>query len=725
MLKYRINTRKLNKTKVDLNVENISFVDFENLYQENGEEIPTTTQEDTQTETEEDDVYNGNKVGLIMVNCECSDIDKIKNNSFVSTINTLYLNYGTTEEPNQKEYTFYNDYQVIGANNGTNSFSFYIDKYRTFNVERITTAQDNEDNVYIHFDDFHYFDITDSEIPIHFKFIDTNYEEKYMDGEDEKTRIIKKEVVVDITFSYFSPKVLVAPYDKFEDNDAIIDKLKKKLYKLLFNIDFYSYGNRLEPYNIISEEEYNDLGTDEQDFYEVWNKLIYVNKFEEHERITQLEYDFIKSEDERNGTNNAHKYIIYNNVIDGDVSGVEIYADNFLFGDRTNYEFSFERPLADINVPIVNTFETTLYQMELLNEHFVEAEKKKAINGIVDIEKDVYYPCVFFKKNGVTKLNDVYTIKFNLHFREHRGEDWLVDNGSFWNGIEQVLDGDKLKAQIKKFENDYPLTDDNRSDLLSFLGFTNNDVHYQKNKLKKSFLRLMYFDSMNPGNQNMIGYSTIFFDTGDMFGKYIKYIEKEDYIAVGSDRNEYGKYDPKGFKVGIRVDREPKTFHDNLRLSSQVVVKSKNISKSSSEGFYIYIWKDNEMALPQDLYMKVEFNHAGYGRTIPFMMPYWDKRKWTSKSGIKSLEEILDDWNSVAQNTLVDNKVVWKNGTKITDGHYGIRQYTKFSYIHLKYKYDKDNDRHIYYLDEDTYGSSVTDSDTNEIVINLYEAKVE
>ena len=51
-----------------------------------------------------------------------------------------------------------------------------------------------------------------------------------------------------------------------------------------------------------------------------------------------------------------------------------------------------------------------------------------------------------------------------------------------------------------------------------------------------------------------------------------------------------------------------------------------------------------------------------------------------------------------------------------------------FSYIHLKYKYDKDNDKHIYYLDPETYGNIdfPNGKDGNkEIVINLYEAKVE
>ena len=58
---------------------------------------------------------------------------------------------------------------------------------------------------------------------------------------------------------------------------------------------------------------------------------------------------------------------------------------------------------------------------------------------------------------------------------------------------------------------------------------------------------------------------------------------------------------------------------ESLRLSSQFVVKDKYSSESSSEGFYLYLWKDMANTTPGDIYMRVEFNHAGYGRTIPFL----------------------------------------------------------------------------------------------------------
>ena len=636
MLKYRINTRKFNKTSVELTIETISFVDFTKLGDEENENIG----------------YDGSNKDRFLVTCECSDIDKIKNGSTIHATNTLYLDYGNNDMVYQDKYVFDNNYQVIGVNNGTNSFSFYLDKYFTLKPTEITSSlnygfsEQQTDNIFLYFEESHYFDVIDyvdnsgespiQKIPIYFR---------YVNNEGER-------IENTINFRWYSPNVLVTSYDEFDSQE------KKDLYELIFK---------------------SNVDTDK---------------------------------------------VTMDVIGDGDLSAIEVYRDNFLFTEKTNYVITFQRALAHINVPIANTFETNLVQAELIREQFVDAEKKKAINRITDIEKDVYYPCI--SNLAKNKFTDVYTIKFNLHFREHRTDDWLVENDSFWNCIEKDESTNEQKIVRVNFDNGYrDLTSDNLSDLLCFLNFTNDDVRYQKNKLKKSFLRLLFYDSTNPGNQNLIGYSTIFFDTGNLFAKFAKYYEDGEYIAVGMNKKECGKYTPLLNKLGIRVDRENKRGNDDeTRLSSQFVVKSKNTSRASSEGFYLYIWKDNDSPLPQDLYMKVEFNHAGYGRTVPFMMPYWDSQKWNgTKKGIKTFEEILEDWNSTA--TADNNKnIIWNHGSNRTDGHYGIRQYTKFSYIHLKYQYDKETDKHIYYLDPDTYGNSVTKQQENEIVINLYEAKI-
>ncbi len=691
MLDYRVNIKNINKTKVTLPVTSIQFMDFNEIYDE-------TDVTDKKID------YNGINNDKIILTCECEDVDKLKNGSTINTVNTLILNYGT--------YTFNNEFQVNGVNEDNRSFSIISDKYYVLKPFSIIRNSDNgisdyfEGNteelkgIILYLNEPHYYDDTyflesiytdgiDVKSEDDYKKLPPEVKEKYYTDTIQKIPIhfrysnsegVLKDVIVE--FRYFSSDTLITTLSAFEK-----DEDTKELYNLLFNVE-------------VGETVESDIS--------------------------------------------------------GNLSGIEILRENFLFTEFTNYYFEYERAVVNVPIPISNSFDTNLYQSDLLQEHFVEEEKRKAINKIVDLEKDVYYP-VIKNNNG---FSDVYTLRFNLHFREHRGNNWLVDyvegwipkkqyyiddrvsyNGSIWRCIKNNKDQTVFSEDnFKKIENsfwngvkqengnisiDEDITKDSVSDLLCFLDFSNDDIRYQKNKLKKSFLRLSFYDSMNPANQNMLGYSTIFLDSGNLFSKYVRYFETDGYKMIGYDKNNYGIYniDSKP-KKGNRVDREY-GFDEEHRLSSQFVAKNKNTSTASSEGFYLYLWKDNESVLPQDLYMKVEFNHAGYGRTIPFMMPYWDKQKWNNKkSGIKTFNAILNDWKDTK---IVDSdgNVSWKNNT---DGHYGMRQYMKFSYIHLKYQYDKDNDKHIYYLDPETYGiiDFPKGKDGNkEIVINLYEAKVE
>lgn len=739
MLDYRVNIKNINKTKVTLPVTSIQFMDFNEIYDETDGTVKKID-------------YNGINNDKIILTCECEDVDKLKNGSTINTVNTLILNYGT--------YTFNNEFNVNGVNEDNRSFSIISDKYYTLKPFSIIRNSDNGISDYfegnteelksitLYLNEPHYYDDTyfletiytdgiDVKSEDDYKKLSPEVKEKYYTDTIQKIPIhfrytnsegVLKDVIVE--FRYFSSDTLITTLSAFKKDDDTTE-----LYKLIFNVP-------------------EDKTIDET-----------------------VESD-----------------------ISGNLSGIEILRENFLFTEFTNYYFEYERAVVNVPIPISNSFDTNLYQSDLLQEHFVEEEKRKAINKIVDLEKDVYYP-VIKNNNG---FSDVYTLRFNLHFREHRGNNWLVDyvegwipkkqyyiddrvsyNGSIWRCIKNNKDQTVFSEDnFKKIENsfwngvkqengnisiDEDITKDSVSDLLCFLDFSNDDIRYQKNKLKKSFLRLSFYDSMNPANQNMLGYSTIFLDSGNLFSKYVRYFETDGYKIIGYDKNNYGIYNiDSKTKKGNRVDREY-GFDEEHRLSSQFVVKNKNTSTASSEGFYLYLWKDNESVLPQDLYMKVEFNHAGYGRTIPFMMPYWDKQKWNNKkSGIKKFNEILNDWKSkkytyqnntnpkflktedeYLQLTTEERKnyslldvFKWKfNNTETdieTDGHYGMRQYMKFSYIHLKYKYDKDNDKHIYYLDPETYckidpeDKKVCNIDfpkgkdgNKEIVINLYEAKVE
>lgn len=727
MLEYKINNKNITKTSDILPVVEVTFSDMNELLYDEEENIQ----------------YEGDKKDKIMVTCECEDIDRLHDGSTINVVNDLILIFGNNPYV-QQSYTFRNDYQVSNVDEKEKSFNFFIDKYLLLDIDRIICGYENykpseffegheNDNIFLHCKSFHYFDITsnlnendEQEIPIIFKYF------------NDYSEIVSQT----INFRFYDYSTLTTSLSSFDDCPD--------LFKLLFNvepsIDIEENGNTLTYYVVLPPKP-----TENTEFG--WKR-------KEIEQDGVMYYTWIPMESEYDL--DAMEEI---QAIRGDFSGINIYRHTYLFGDNASYQFKVERTFAEISVPLTSTFDNNLLQTELLNEYFIEAEKNKVINRVVDIEKDVYYPCIATDESGVTKyeeFQDIYTIKFNLHFREHRTKDWIVDKDSFWNGVKQDFeyvkeiynDGNPPSISLEviqqsEYDNktdeekkeytkrpkegsaviDENVTSDNVSDLLTFINITNDDVYYQKNKLKKSFLRLSFYDSMNPGNQNMIGYSTIFIDSGKQFLKYAKHINTANYGSIDFNNNSFGSYTLNLNKKGIRVNREylnnmnKPTFEDDYRLSTQLVTSSKNTSTSSSDGFYLYIWKDNESTMPQDLFMKVEFNHAGYGRTIPFMMPFWDRKKWNNdntKIGIKTFEQILADWND-KKDVDENGKVTWLDGT---DGHYGIRQYNKYSYIHLKYQYDRENDKHYYFIDPETYGKQ-NRNDDNEIIINLYEAKVE
>ena len=357
--------------------------------------------------------------------------------------------------------------------------------------------------------------------------------------------------------------------------------------------------------------------------------------------------------------------------------------------------------------------------------------------------------------------------------------------------------------EYKKLRDERVKLTEYQSDLLSYLGFTNDDVKYQKSKLKKSFLRISFYDSDNIANQNLLHTATIFLDSGDLFAKYIKNIETEDEYktteAVTAQENpkisfkagsiltssEYKKLDDENRKkcvvngellavvggsstdedkytvydkAGMAINREPmrkralkdSDFGDNidelerLRMSSQIVVTDKNSSKRSSEGFYFYTYKTNDNGVyPSDIYMRVEFNHAGYGRVIPFMMPYIrkseealkdnnspgykryadvDSEHYKTKNKIKTFDDICYDWSEID----IDRGVEKEHLKDDSDIGYSAVRYMKYCHIKWKYRYDKQTQKHIYYLDPDVYGTGVTSENKhgNNIILNLYEGKI-
>jgi hypothetical protein len=125
-------------------------------------------------------------------------------------------------------------------------------------------------------------------------------------------------------------------------------------------------------------------------------------------------------------------------------------------------------------------------------------------------------------------------------------------------------------------------------------------------------------------------------------------------------------------------------------------------SDNCSEGFYLYLWADDDNgAIPSDIYMRVDFNHAGYGRIIPMTMPYAYN---TDSKHIYTMQDICDIW---------------------TNGGWGVRINEKYSYIHFKYVYDSVRRRHVYFLDPDTYGYDLARGEGSDVLeLNLFEPKI-
>ena len=250
-----------------------------------------------------------------------------------------------------------------------------------------------------------------------------------------------------------------------------------------------------------------------------------------------------------------------------------------------------------------------LYQEENITELFTEKVKEAVVENapVIDMEKVKFSPRV-----GVgSMIETVSAITFNLHFRTRTDlqESWRYNDSAtaYWNNdycvgdYTGIINYSDIENHVKPKGNDNWV---NNSDMLYYLGFTDEDVKNQKAKIQKSFLRLSFYDSTNPLTQKLLYYSTIFMDSGELFGKYVK--AKLELKKNGKNTNN------------VVLD----SHQTNYRLDCKFVIKDEFNTEKSSEGFNIYYFPDEIKELAKEntgktIYMKVEFNHAGFGRTIP------------------------------------------------------------------------------------------------------------
>ena len=278
-------------------------------------------------------------------------------------------------------------------------------------------------------------------------------------------------------------------------------------------------------------------------------------------------------------------------TIDNIVYNRDIYDDAFNQKYNT-VKLVKETGIYNIPIGLTNVVDYVhMSQEDNINTVFAEKVKEAVVEQapVIDMEKVKYAP--YYYKDGV--YMPITSITYNLHFRTRNlsedGWQYVDDSAQFWNSGTTPSN----------------LIDNNNSDMLYYLGYTDYDVQNQKLNLGKSFIRLSFYDSTDLVTQKLLYYSTIFFDTGSLFGKYIK---AKTQLASS----------------GLSTDNVVlESYLTDYRLDSAFTVRDEYYTQKSSDGFNIYYFPDvvldgenNE----RTIYMKVEFNHARYGRTIPMIV---------------------------------------------------------------------------------------------------------
>lgn len=476
-----------------------------------------------------------------------------------------------------------------------------------------------------------------------------------------------------------------------------------------------------------------------------------------------------------------------------------------------------------------NEVSSNLIQEYAVTKDFYEEEKEKLINGIIDMEKEVYMPVIYNEniysdEETPQNMDEVTEIEFNLHFRTRDMTTWKVneDDGndrtryfknwfcmdypyyyrkdlhpedSAENGDCGTLDMKFLDDKLPETEeegyakyneiHDYLTSQDinifETSDILGFLKFTDDDVFFQKSKLKKSFLRLSFYDSPDPKTQSLLYYSTIFINERDLFAKYLKNTKSKDgdvftyttnlginqtdenmllvvanessgatknSISVNTDYTPEAAKDKENltYKGIVADDRETK------RLSIRFNVQNRYQSDFSSDGYYLYIYKNFTIPfIPRSIYMKVEFNHAGLGRTIPFMYPRIftiensaELEHLTLTKAIESGEngktyEVNPNDSSKVFEVIDDGEKCYNKERKILSRLISKDEICKFvkgyelqdtfyqQYIELKVLYDDIRKRFVYYNPVSVGSNDKTDNVSyrnGKMIFNLWELKI-
>lgn len=264
------------------------------------------------------------------------------------------------------------------------------------------------------------------------------------------------------------------------------------------------------------------------------------------------------------------------------------------------------------NIPLSKDFNSNLIHDVLLEDKLNE-EKNNYATKTLDYERVVFTP---FEQE-----QEYMRIKFNIFLRTRhyfedlqdwvpsiiKNDEWVKSDEAMWNvgGYENVT---TMTVGTDKFKlNEVGQKVIGQGDLLGDVGFIDNDVFNRNKRLAKTFIRLLFFDTKDRGNQTLLYYSTIFINTSEVYSKYMNNVIGDKPLNSNVDSYVFNYIDDPNNQFNLTCNFEC----------------SNKIYSGSSEGFYLYMFPmfvDKEESLEKEIYMRVEFNNAKYGKTIPLVV---------------------------------------------------------------------------------------------------------
>lgn len=192
-----------------------------------------------------------------------------------------------------------------------------------------------------------------------------------------------------------------------------------------------------------------------------------------------------------------------------------------------------------INIPLIQDTDLT-GKAELIEDVFVKSETEKAINPIVDNDLVRFIP--------------------------------TNESGEISNKLRYVLDllGNKTYGSI---------------------GFTDDDIKFEKNNFTNSFLNLNFYDSDNPLQQNLISFSTIFCA-----------LDQTDLVQANGS-------------IGLGIPKPANEIYLVFDLDNPLAN-----SRGLSEGYYLYGLKSSlNIGESRSLYMRASFKNSKTGKVTNLM----------------------------------------------------------------------------------------------------------